>query len=98
MQEAEDSVEFSINQAEGLAKQTAEEVYEATLGEGQFSTVGRVGSVVVELLDVAEEIDPRFMVVGGRKRTPVGKAIFGSNTQSILLESEKPVVTVMSGD
>lgn len=98
MQEAEDSVEFSINQAEGLAEQTAQEVYEATLGEGPCSTVGRVGSVVVELLDVAEELDPRFMVIGGRKRTPVGKAIFGSNTQSILLESEKPVVTVMSDD
>lgn len=79
-----------------MAKQTAEEVYEATIGNGKFSTVGHVGSVVAELLDIAEEIDPRFMVVGGRKRTPVGKAIFGSNTQSILLKSKKPVVTVMN--
>ena len=57
--------------------------------------MGRVGDPTEEVLAVAAELDARYVVVGGRRRSPVGKALFGSTTQEVLLESDRPVVTVM---
>lgn len=59
------------------------------------TTRGRVGNAVEEMLEEADHRDARYLVVGGRKRTPVGKAVFGSITQSVLLNAESAVVTVM---
>ncbi|QSW97699.1 universal stress protein [Haloterrigena alkaliphila] len=56
---------------------------------------GRVGSPADEIIDMAERLEPRYLVLGGRKRSPVGKALFGSITQSVLLEVEAPTVTLM---
>jgi len=44
------------------------------------------------ILDMAEEIDADLVVMGGRKRRPSGKALFGSVTQEVVLNSEVPVV------
>jgi nucleotide-binding universal stress UspA family protein len=49
------------------------------------------GEVVV---DLAEELDADLVVVGGRKRSPAGKAVFGSTAQEIMLESPCPVTFV----
>jgi nucleotide-binding universal stress UspA family protein len=57
--------------------------------------VGLVGDVAEETLEYAREHDARYVVVGGRRRSPVGKAIFDSVTQDILLNADRPVVTVM---
>jgi nucleotide-binding universal stress UspA family protein len=51
---------------------------------------------VEEILGEADRRSVEYLVIGGRKRTPVGKAVFGSKTQSILLTAACPVVTVMS--
>lgn len=48
------------------------------------------------ILDVAEEIDADSIAVSGRKRSPTGKAIFGSVTQSLLLASDRPVIVATS--
>jgi nucleotide-binding universal stress UspA family protein len=47
-----------------------------------------------DLIAVAEEIDADFIVIGLRRRTPVGKLILGSNAQRILLEAPCPVLAV----
>ncbi|WP_394349678.1 universal stress protein [Natrinema versiforme] len=47
-------------------------------------------------MDVAFEIDAEYIVSGGRKRSSTGKALFGSTTQSVLFEADRPIVTVMS--
>lgn len=61
----------------------------------RVSSVGRVGEPAAQILAVARDVDARHLVIGGRKRSPVGKAIFGSTTQSILLNADRPVTTVM---
>lgn len=59
-----------------------------------YEVVGRVGNPGKKVVEYADEVDARYLVVGGRARSPVGKALFGSVTQSILLNTERPVVTV----
>lgn len=59
-------------------------------------TMGLVGDAADEVVRYADEVDARYIVVGGRKRSPVGKAIFGSVTQSVLLNGQQPVLAIRS--
>ncbi|MGM0591917.1 MAG: universal stress protein [Halobacteriota archaeon] len=57
-----------------------------------FEIAETSGNPVDALLEAADEEDADLIVVGGRKRSPAGKALFGSVTQSVILESERPVM------
>ena len=46
------------------------------------------------LVDLAAETNAELIVIGIRRRTPVGKLILGSQAQRILLEAECPVLAV----
>lgn len=47
-----------------------------------------------DLVAVAEEVGASLIVIGLRRRSPVGKLILGSNAQRILLEATCPVLAV----
>ena len=47
-----------------------------------------------DLIAVAEEVNATFIVIGLRRRTPVGKLILGSNAQRILLDAPCAVLAV----
>lgn len=47
-----------------------------------------------DLIAVAEETDAQLIVIGLRRRTPVGKLILGSNAQRVLLDAPCPVLAV----
>lgn len=47
-----------------------------------------------ELIDLAEELDAELLVIGLRRRSPVGKLILGTNAQRVLLDAPCPVLTV----
>jgi nucleotide-binding universal stress UspA family protein len=47
-----------------------------------------------DLVAVAEEVGADFIVIGLRRRSPVGKLILGSNAQRVLLDAPCPVLAV----
>jgi len=47
-----------------------------------------------DLINVASDVSAEFIVIGLRRRTPVGKLILGSNAQRILLDAPCPVLAV----
>ena len=56
-----------------------------------------VGDRAEEIVQLAEETDADNLIVGGRKRSPTGKAVFGSTAQKVLLNAPCPVTYVRSG-
>ena len=47
-----------------------------------------------DLLEVARQSGAEMIVIGIRRRSPVGKMILGSNAQEILLNADCPVLAV----
>jgi nucleotide-binding universal stress UspA family protein len=54
--------------------------------------------VAEDLIAVAEETGAEMIVIGLRRRSPVGKLILGSNAQSILLDAPCPVLAVKADE
>lgn len=55
------------------------------------------GDVAEDLVAAAGEHDAACIVIGLRRRSPVGKLILGSNAQRILLDATCPVIAVKAG-
>jgi nucleotide-binding universal stress UspA family protein len=47
-----------------------------------------------DLISIAEANSAELIVIGLRRRTPVGKLILGSNAQRVLLDAHCPVLAV----
>ncbi len=50
------------------------------------------GDATEEILAAADEFDADMISMSGRKRSPSGKVLFGSVTQSVLLDANRPVM------
>jgi nucleotide-binding universal stress UspA family protein len=73
---------------------TAVEILET---EGiDVTTRGEYGDPSDEILAAAEETGADIIVMSGRKRSPTGKIIFGSISQSVLLNADRPVMTALA--
>lgn len=58
----------------------------------------RSGDPDEEILRAAREADADQIVLGGRRRTPVGKAVFGSVLQDVIRNADRPVLTVNASE
>ena len=69
------------------------------LGEAGVSVdqLSRFGDPATEILAAAEDIDADCIVLGGRKRSPGESLVFGSVSQVVLLEADRPV-TITGGE
>jgi nucleotide-binding universal stress UspA family protein len=50
------------------------------------------------IVDVAHEVDAELVVIGLKKRSPVGKLLLGSTAQRVLLTTRCPVLAVRAGE
>jgi nucleotide-binding universal stress UspA family protein len=78
----------SVNQVGSVRR--AREVLEAAGIE--FSLDEESGSPAREIVERARELDADCICVAGRKRSATGKALFGSVSQSVIHETERPVL------
>lgn len=60
----------------------------------EIRVMGESSDVADDLVAAAEETSARLIVIGLRRRSPVGKLILGSNAQRILLDAPCPVLAV----
>ena len=51
-----------------------------------------------DLVNVAAEVDAELIIIGLRRRSPVGKLILGSNAQRVLLDAPCPVLAVKASE
>ncbi|SDJ40095.1 universal stress protein [Natronorubrum texcoconense] len=59
---------------------------------------GAIGEHGPTIVDLATSNDADRVIVGGRRRSPTGKAVFGSTAQEVLLSAPCPVTFVRSDD
>ena len=86
--DADDAIEDERELADVRAELDAEGI------ENEVRQLVRGLDPAEDLIAVANETSADFIVIGLRRRTPVGKLILGSNAQRILLEAPCPVLAV----
>jgi nucleotide-binding universal stress UspA family protein len=52
--------------------------------------------VAETILDLTGKVEAELLIIGARRRSPVGKALLGSVTQTLILEVDVPVLVVKS--
>jgi nucleotide-binding universal stress UspA family protein len=57
-------------------------------------TVASESDAVDELVDLSYEDSTDLLVIGLRRRSPVGKLVMGSSSQQVLLSAHCPVTAV----
>lgn len=76
------------------AQDVAEEAATGADAADAVEVVGLVGDPSETLLEYATDNDARFILVSSRQRSATGKLLFGSVTQSILLDADRSVIAV----
>lgn len=69
-----------------------------TLGYGRLEwtlyTVAEDSSRAAALVELTEKVGADLLVIGSRRRTPIGKFLLGSTVQRVVLDSPVPVLVV----
>jgi nucleotide-binding universal stress UspA family protein len=75
----------------GTVRRARETLEDAGVECRHYEASGEPGD---ELLAAAADVDADAICVSGRKRSPTGKAVFGSTTQTLVLNADRPVLAV----
>jgi nucleotide-binding universal stress UspA family protein len=78
--------------------EAVEKRLEAAGISAEFKLFVRGNNAVTEIVDLAESPEVSLVIVGLRKRNPLGKLILGSVSRDILLSVPCPVLAVKAAD
>ena len=87
---------YSVGQAVEGARSYARDIGREVLEEVDvdYDAVGSLGDRAETVIREARERGCDHVFVTGNKRSPTGKALFGDDTQRIILDAEYPVTVV----
>ncbi|WP_336338649.1 universal stress protein [Haloarcula brevis] len=88
----------SIGELRDRASRTAADAIESHPTNAPTEAIGRIGDPAAEVVDYAQANDTRYIVVSPQKQSATGKMLFGSVAQSILLNADCPVVSLVAQD
>lgn len=60
----------------------------------EYDLERRHGNPVDEIVDFADDADVNLIVIAPRKRSSVGKVVFGSVAQNVLINTDRPTLIV----
>jgi nucleotide-binding universal stress UspA family protein len=93
--------EAELRHASLIVVHTGEDEVAGLMSELESSGVAYEVRLAPDALDPAEEListadvsSAEFIVIGLRRRSPVGKLLLGSNAQRVLLDASCPVLAV----
>ena len=95
-----DTVDLDLAEAHTakLRDDVATALSEISVGELDWNLAlapgGGVENNAATILDLAEQAGADLLVIGARRRSPVGKALLGSVTQTLILDADIPVLVV----
>ncbi|EMA39120.1 universal stress protein [Halobiforma nitratireducens] len=90
----DDAVHDLVESVQADAADIAKQIGRDVEGVDEFEAVGLVGDPAEVIRSYATEQNADYIVVSGRKRRALGQALFGSVSQSLLLNADRPVVSV----
>ena len=85
--------------SENPAGASVAQIQSARIAEDRLQEAGisvtlteRSGDPATEILEYTKQADVDLICLAGRKRSPTGKALFGSVTQDVILRTKLPVL------
>ena len=90
--ESDDSIEVTTHLDEVRDQLTAAGI------QHEVRQLVRGADPAEDLVSVAAEVSADIIIIGLRRRSPVGKLILGSNAQRILLDAPCPVLAVKAAE
>lgn len=87
---------YSLDQALDGVRRFAKDMGRDVLSDidVEWEAVGRIGDKAAETLELADERACDHIFIAGRKRSPTGKAVFGDDTQRVILDARVPVTVL----
>jgi nucleotide-binding universal stress UspA family protein len=94
-----ESVDLDLAEAHrvGLSDEVEKLLAECGMDEVPWRVELAAGSnddIAATVLRFANDVQAEILVIGARRRSPVGKFLLGSVTQTIILDADMPVVVV----
>lgn len=90
----DETMEKNLEELQGLPS-TVEQAANELLQKGiDVEVHQKRGDPVSTIISTSEEVNAETILVTNPERTPVGKVVFGSVTQGVILKAQRPVLVV----